>query len=138
MTSLLKVIRITTTVISITRDYQPRYRGFTVIYFFLPFFRIICILNEPICILFKIKQKKNYCKNISTIKSAGFVGAQHLHALVRLLGYQGVAVVVGELLGVARGLLHGTLAQFTRALAAAMPRHCKLPRYDYGSNGKFG
>ncbi|KPJ05339.1 Cytoplasmic FMR1-interacting protein [Papilio xuthus] len=69
---------------------------------------------------------------------AGFVGAQHLHALVRLLGYQGVAVVVGELLGVARGLLHGTLAQFTRALAAAMPRHCKLPRYDYGSNGVLG
>ncbi|XP_038220393.1 cytoplasmic FMR1-interacting protein isoform X1 [Zerene cesonia] len=68
----------------------------------------------------------------------GFVGAQHLHALVRLLGYQGVAVVVGELLGVARGLLHGTLAQFTRALHAAMPRHCKLPRYDYGSNGVLG
>ncbi|XP_045489000.1 cytoplasmic FMR1-interacting protein [Pieris rapae] len=68
----------------------------------------------------------------------GFVGAQHLHALVRLLGYQGVAVVVSELLGVARGLLHGTLAQFTRALAAAMPRHCKLPRYDYGSNGVLG
>ncbi|KAJ0184305.1 hypothetical protein K1T71_000728 [Dendrolimus kikuchii] len=68
----------------------------------------------------------------------GFVGAQHLHALVRLLGYQGVAVVISELLGVARGLLHGTLAQFTRALAAAMPRHCKLPRYDYGSNGVLG
>ncbi|KAG6463828.1 hypothetical protein O3G_MSEX014088, partial [Manduca sexta] len=41
----------------------------------------------------------------------GFVGAQHLHALVRLLGYQGVAVVVSELLGVAQGLLHGTIAQ---------------------------
>lgn len=66
----------------------------------------------------------------------GFVGPQHLHALVRLLGYQGVAVVVAELLGVARGLLHGTLAQFTRALQHAMPRHCKLPRYDYGSNGR--
>ncbi|KAM3956068.1 cytoplasmic FMR1-interacting protein Sra-1 [Aphomia sociella] len=69
---------------------------------------------------------------------AGFVGPQHLHALVRLLGYQGVAVVVAELLGVARGLLHGSLAQFTRALSAAMPRHCKLPRYDYGSNGVLG
>ncbi|KAJ2941818.1 hypothetical protein O0L34_g10626 [Tuta absoluta] len=68
----------------------------------------------------------------------GFVGPQHLHALVRLLGYQGVAVVVSELLGVARGLLHGTLAQFTRALQQAMPRHCKLPRYDYGSNGVLG
>ncbi|CAG9120097.1 unnamed protein product [Plutella xylostella] len=68
----------------------------------------------------------------------GFVGAPHLHALVRLLGYQGVAVVVGELLGVARGLLHGTLAQFTQALQNAMPRHCKLPRYDYGSNGVLG
>ncbi|KAI5635911.1 cytoplasmic fragile-X interacting family domain-containing protein [Phthorimaea operculella] len=31
---------------------------------------------------------------------SGFVGPQHLHALVRLLGYQGVAVVVSELLGV--------------------------------------
>ncbi|KAI5635910.1 cytoplasmic fragile-X interacting family domain-containing protein [Phthorimaea operculella] len=69
---------------------------------------------------------------------SGFVGPQHLHALVRLLGYQGVAVVVSELLGVARGLLHGTLAQFTRALQQAMPRHCKLPRYDYGSNGVLG
>lgn len=69
---------------------------------------------------------------------AGFVGAQHFHALVRLLGYQGVAVVLAELLGVAKGLLHGTLAQFTRALLHAMPRHCKLPRYDYGSNGVLG
>lgn len=69
---------------------------------------------------------------------AGFVGPQHLHALVRLLGYQGVAVVLGELLGVARGLLHGTLAQFTRALTAALPRACKLPRYDYGSPGVLG
>ncbi|XP_063899384.1 cytoplasmic FMR1-interacting protein-like isoform X1 [Helicoverpa armigera] len=68
----------------------------------------------------------------------GFVGAQHLHALVRLLGYQGVAVVVSELLDVARGLVHGCIAQFTRALQAAMPRHCKLPRYDYGSNGVLG
>ncbi|KAL0858499.1 hypothetical protein ABMA27_012364 [Loxostege sticticalis] len=68
----------------------------------------------------------------------GFVGAVHLHALVRLLGYQGVAMVVAELLGVARGLLHGALAQFTRALHAVMPRHCKLPRYDYGSNGVLG
>ncbi|CAG9790598.1 unnamed protein product [Diatraea saccharalis] len=47
-------------------------------------------------------------------------------------------MVVSELLGVARGLLHGTLAQFTRALQAVMPRHCKLPRYDYGSNGVLG
>lgn len=56
---------------------------------------------------------------------------------MRLLGYQGVAVVLEELLGVARGLLQGSLAQFAKALAAAMPPVCKLPRYDYGSPGKI-
>ncbi|KAI8431304.1 hypothetical protein MSG28_015853, partial [Choristoneura fumiferana] len=66
----------------------------------------------------------NYCYNAATDSaSAGLPGGRWL---------------VAELLGVARGLLHGTLAQFTRALQAAMPRHCKLPRYDYGSNGVLG
>ncbi|XP_026473678.1 cytoplasmic FMR1-interacting protein-like [Ctenocephalides felis] len=69
---------------------------------------------------------------------AGFVGTQHFHAMCRLLGYQGIAVVIEELLKTVRSLIQGSLLQFTRTLMGAMPKQCKLPRYDYGSPGVLG
>ena len=35
-------------------------------------------------------------------------------------------------------LYHCNILQFTRTLMEAMPKQCKLPRYDYGSPGVLG
>lgn len=67
---------------------------------------------------------------------SGFVGPQHFHTMCKLLGYQGIAVVMEELLKIVKSLIQGNLLQFTRTLMEAMPKICKLPRYDYGSPGR--
>jgi len=64
-----------------------------------------------------------------------FVGAQHFNCMAKLLGYQGIAVVMEELLKVVKSLVQGNILQFTRTLMEAMPKDCKLPRYDYTSPG---
>ncbi|KAK7874487.1 hypothetical protein R5R35_001571 [Gryllus longicercus] len=69
---------------------------------------------------------------------SGFVGAQHFRTMCRLLGYQGIAVVMEELLKIVKSLLQGNILQFTKTLMEAMPKVCKLPRYDYGSPGVLG
>ena len=66
----------------------------------------------------------------------GFAGSTHFRTLCRLLGYQGIAVVMEELLKIVKSLVQGNLLQFTKTLMEAMPKLCKLPRYDYGSPGK--
>ncbi|UYV60204.1 CYFIP1 [Cordylochernes scorpioides] len=66
---------------------------------------------------------------------SGFVGAPHLGAICRLLGYQGIAVVMEELLKIVKSLIQGTLLQYTTTLMNVMPKICKLPLYDYGSPG---
>ncbi|PSN54695.1 Cytoplasmic FMR1-interacting protein [Blattella germanica] len=68
----------------------------------------------------------------------GFVGATHFRTMCRLLGYQGIAVVMEELLKIVKSLVQGNLLQFTKTLMEAMPKICKLPRYDYGSPGVLG
>ena len=40
-----------------------------------------------------------------------------------------------ELLKIVKSLVQGSLLQFTKTLMEAMPKVCKLPRYDYGSPG---
>ncbi|CAH0392717.1 unnamed protein product [Bemisia tabaci] len=67
----------------------------------------------------------------------GFVGPCHMRHMCRLLGYQGIAVVMEELLQIVKLLIQGNLLQFTKTLMEAMPKTCKLPRYDYGSPGFF-
>lgn len=66
---------------------------------------------------------------------AGFVGPYHFRTMCHLLGYQGIAVVMEELLKIVKSLIQGNLLQFTKTLMEAMPKLCKLPRYDYGSPG---
>ncbi|CAH0383667.1 unnamed protein product [Bemisia tabaci] len=68
----------------------------------------------------------------------GFVGPCHMRHMCRLLGYQGIAVVMEELLKIVKLLIQGNLLQFTKTLMEAMPKTCKLPRYDYGSPGVLG
>ncbi|XP_050734850.1 cytoplasmic FMR1-interacting protein-like isoform X1 [Eriocheir sinensis] len=69
---------------------------------------------------------------------AGFLGPPHLRSIVRVLGYQGIAVVMQELLEIINSLIQGNIHQFTKTLHQAMPKVCKLPRYDYGSPGVLG
>ena len=66
---------------------------------------------------------------------SGFVGMAHFRCMAKLLGYQGIAVVMEELLKVVKSLIQGNILQFTKTLMEAMPKDCKLPRYDYGSPG---
>ena len=68
----------------------------------------------------------------------GFVGPQHFRAMCRLLGYQGIAVVIEELLKIVKALLKGTLREYIETLFKAMPQVCRLLRYDYGSPGVMG
>ncbi|KAK4014619.1 cytoplasmic FMR1-interacting protein isoform X1 [Daphnia magna] len=69
---------------------------------------------------------------------SGFVGAPHFKAISNLLGYQGIAVVMEEILKIIKSLVQGNILQFTKTLMQAMPKQCKMPRYDYGSTGVLG
>lgn len=100
-------------------------------------------------------QSLNVCfGNISNLVG-NFVGQEHFQCLVRLLGYQGIAVVLEELIGKSQNLVSfssspssavgltgwgaleiaGQLTQLVRSVQGAMPKVCKLPRPDYGSPG---
>lgn len=55
----------------------------------------------------------------------GFVGAPHFHSMCRLLGYQGIAVVMEIILkDIVKPLIQGNLLQFARTLMQAMPKVC--------------
>ncbi|XP_075708691.1 cytoplasmic FMR1-interacting protein 1 isoform X2 [Rhinoderma darwinii] len=64
-----------------------------------------------------------------------FVGPPHFKVICRLLGYQGIAVVMEELLKVVKSLLQGTILQYVHTLMEVMPKICRLPRHEYGSPG---
>ncbi|CAH0394033.1 unnamed protein product [Bemisia tabaci] len=64
---------------------------------------------------------------------SGFVGPCHMRHMCRLLGYQGIAVVMEELLQIVKLLIQGNLLQFTKTLMEAVPKTCKLSRFAYGS-----
>uniref|UniRef100_A0A5S6QGB0 Cytoplasmic FMR1-interacting protein n=1 Tax=Trichuris muris TaxID=70415 RepID=A0A5S6QGB0_TRIMR len=66
---------------------------------------------------------------------SGFLGAPHFHSLARLLKYQGIAVVMEELLKVSGNLLQNSILNALRKVVTLVPKVCKLPRYDYGSPG---
>lgn len=58
----------------------------------------------------------------------GFVGAPHFHAMCRLLGYQGIAVVIEIILkDIVKPLIQGNLLQFTKTLMSAMPKVSSVP-----------
>uniref|UniRef100_A0A673BPG5 Cytoplasmic FMR1 interacting protein 2 n=1 Tax=Sphaeramia orbicularis TaxID=375764 RepID=A0A673BPG5_9TELE len=66
-----------------------------------------------------------------------FVGPPHFKTICRLLGYQGIAVVMEELLKIVKSLLQGTILQYVKTLIEVMPKICRLPRHEYGSPGEF-
>ncbi|XP_074651924.1 cytoplasmic FMR1-interacting protein 2-like isoform X2 [Tubulanus polymorphus] len=67
-----------------------------------------------------------------------FVGYPHMRAMCRMLGYQGIAVVIEELLKVVKSLCQNTITQYVHTLSRVMPKTCKLLRYEYGSPGILG
>ncbi|TMS38737.1 hypothetical protein L596_005392 [Steinernema carpocapsae] len=64
---------------------------------------------------------------------SGFIGSPHLKSLARMLGYQGIAVVVEELVKLSNHLVNGPLKGHAQRLMDLMPTVCKMPIYDYGS-----
>ncbi|XP_066917897.1 cytoplasmic FMR1-interacting protein 2-like isoform X2 [Clytia hemisphaerica] len=64
-----------------------------------------------------------------------FVGTEHFGCIVRLLSYQGIAVVIEELLKIVQSLFQGTIQQYIQVLMDGMPGKCGLPRFEYGSAG---
>ena len=48
---------------------------------------------------------------------------------------QGIAVTIEELLKVIQNLLKGRIFQYVTTLKSALPKVCRLQRYDYGSPG---
>ncbi|CAO4374658.1 unnamed protein product [Caenorhabditis nigoni] len=62
------------------------------------------------------------------------IGTQHLKAITRLLHYQGIAVILDELLKMAHRLLEEKIKRHVRNVFNMMPKVLKLPRADYGSN----
>uniref|UniRef100_A0A7N6FEY7 Cytoplasmic FMR1 interacting protein 2 n=1 Tax=Anabas testudineus TaxID=64144 RepID=A0A7N6FEY7_ANATE len=66
-----------------------------------------------------------------------FVGPPHFKTICRLLGYQGIAVVMEELLKIVKSLLQGTILQYVKTLIEVMPKICRLPRHEYGSPGEL-
>ncbi|XP_040569024.1 cytoplasmic FMR1-interacting protein [Lepeophtheirus salmonis] len=80
----------------------------------------------------------NIANNTIYSQFTGFVGIPHFRSIASLLGYQGIAVVMEELLKIVKSLVQGNILLFTKTLMKAMPYQCKLPRYDYGSPGVLG
>uniref|UniRef100_A0A915DJJ2 Cytoplasmic FMR1-interacting protein n=1 Tax=Ditylenchus dipsaci TaxID=166011 RepID=A0A915DJJ2_9BILA len=72
--------------------------------------------------------------NISAMYN-GFVGLPHLKVITKILGYQGIAAILDELLGLARTVINEPLKAHARVLYNLAPKMCKLPRYDYGAEG---
>ncbi|EFO93077.1 CRE-GEX-2 protein [Caenorhabditis remanei] len=61
------------------------------------------------------------------------IGTQHLKAITRLLHYQGIAVILDELLKMTHRLLEDKIKRHVKNVFNMMPKICKLPRADYGS-----
>ncbi|XP_066016984.1 cytoplasmic FMR1-interacting protein 2 [Pocillopora verrucosa] len=66
---------------------------------------------------------------------SNFVGDIHFACMSRLLGYQGIAVVIEELLKIIKSVVQGQLQLYIAQLIEGMPKKCGLPRFEYGSTG---
>ncbi|PAV64134.1 hypothetical protein WR25_05628 isoform C [Diploscapter pachys] len=64
---------------------------------------------------------------------AHYIGIQHLKSVARLLHYQGIAVILEELLKMATIIINDKLKRHVRTIFGLMPKIIKLPRQEYGS-----
>jgi len=67
-----------------------------------------------------------------------FIGPVHFKSIAKLLGYQGIAVVLDELLSVVKTLVQGNILELTRTLIRTLKPECKLPAYSSTSFGILG
>ncbi|XP_013092807.2 cytoplasmic FMR1-interacting protein 1 homolog isoform X1 [Biomphalaria glabrata] len=83
---------------------------------------------------------KDLNRSFSTIYSlySGFIGTPHFRSISKLLNYQGIAIVVEELLKTIGVSLSETMLNDVEILIDALPPVCKLPWFSYGSPGVFG
>eukprot|EP00911_Craspedida_sp_UC1_P002217 UC1_evm1s1691 len=75
--------------------------------------------------------------HINSVKRRYF-GGEHFASIMRLLGYGGLAMCVDEMLKIVKNALSATLTPYLHALQDGMPKSCKLPLFDYGSQGVLG
>lgn len=64
-----------------------------------------------------------------------FIGMPHFRVMCHLLGYQGIAVVIEELLKSMDKFVNGILLDYMKQLMKAMPEKCKMQKYEYTSPG---
>ncbi|KAH9489792.1 Cytoplasmic FMR1-interacting protein 2 [Bulinus truncatus] len=83
---------------------------------------------------------KDLNRSFSMIYSlySAFIGAPHFRCISRLLSYQGIAIVVEELLKTMEVSLNETLLRDVEILMNTLPPVCKLPFFNYGSPGVLG
>ncbi|KAF7638684.1 Cytoplasmic FMR1-interacting protein [Meloidogyne graminicola] len=74
--------------------------------------------------------------NLSMMYS-GFIGFSHFRIIAKLIGYQGIAAILGDLLSSARRLLNDQIKTHVRVLFGLAPKQCKLQRFDYGIEGNL-
>ena len=67
-----------------------------------------------------------------------FIGPVHFKSMARLLGYQGIAVVLDELLNVVKTLIQGNILELTKILMRTLKPNCKLGAYSMTSIGILG
>ena len=67
-----------------------------------------------------------------------FIGPVHFKSIAKLLGYQGIAVVLDELLSVVKTLVQGNILELTKILIATLKPDLKLPAYSSTSFGILG
>uniref|UniRef100_A0A0N5BIL0 CYRIA-B_Rac1-bd domain-containing protein n=1 Tax=Strongyloides papillosus TaxID=174720 RepID=A0A0N5BIL0_STREA len=72
-------------------------------------------------------------ENIAKMHS-GYIGYPHLRAIVRLLGYQGIAVILKEFTALIHSLLSEKLRKNIEHIMHLMPKVIKLPLSTYGSS----
>ncbi|KAK3742408.1 hypothetical protein QZH41_020714 [Actinostola sp. cb2023] len=85
--------------------------------------------------LFYGSKDQNTTFNAINSLYSNFFGDIHFSCLARLLGYQGIAAIIEELLKIVKSLFQGQIQQYVAQLLEGMPKKCSLPRFDYGSKG---
>ncbi|KAK2551270.1 Cytoplasmic FMR1-interacting protein 2 [Acropora cervicornis] len=78
------------------------------------------------------KLQNSVFNSISSLYS-NFVGDVHFACVARLLGYQGIAVIIEELLKVIKSVLQGQLQQYIAELIEGMPKKCGVLEYYHAS-----
>lgn len=83
-------------------------------------------------------------KSLNTVFAAihrqtdSYIGRSHFDCVARLLGYGSVSFIIDEMLKTVATAIKKTLAPYVTSLVAGMPKACKLPLYEYGSDGAIG